>query len=215
MDLAIIRVCSCTDEAVKEAHGKIIATRYGIKVRTYLIPDQALGIYDDASERTAVPKIIAVAEQAQLDGAKAIFISCAIDPAVQECRQKLSIPVIGAGSAAAGTALGLGSRVGVLNLNGALNPRITSLLGMRLRAQSKPQGVNNTTDLLTPEGKEAAISAAKELAEVSDVIMFGCTGFSTIGLAAVLRPLINVPIVDAVEASGGLAWQLLSGMQDK
>ena len=117
--------------------------------------------------------------------------------------------------AAAGTALGLGSRVGVLNLNGALNPRITSLLGMRLRAQSKPQGVNNTTDLLTPEGKEASISAAKELAEVSDVIMFGCTGFSTIGLAAVLRPLINVPIVDAVEASGGLAWQLLSGMQDK
>lgn len=209
MTIALIRVFSTTDETVKESHGKIVSDRYGIPVKTYLIPDQPFGIHDDASETLAVPKIVAITRQAQDDGAHLVLISCAIDPAVAVCRQELTIPVIGAGSAAAGTAIAFGSRIGVLNLNSMLHPRIAALLGDRLTAQRSPVGVNNTTDLLTDWGKQAAQAAARELAEQCDVIMFACTGFSTIGLAAELRQVVSIPIVDAVEAAGGFAWQLL------
>ena len=105
MTIALIRVFSTTDPLVKEAHGNIIAKRYGLSVQTYLIPDQPFGVHDDESEAVAVPKIVAVAKQAEQAGAKLVLISCAIDPAVAQCRQELTIPVIGAGSAAAGTIL--------------------------------------------------------------------------------------------------------------
>lgn len=210
MTIALIRVFSTTDPLVKEAHGNIIAKRYGLSVQTYLIPDQPFGIHDYESEAVAVPKIVAVAKQAEQAGAKLVLISCAIDPAVAQCRQELAIPVIGAGSAAAGTTIGLGSRVGVLNLNGTTHQRIAAVLGTRFVAEASPSGVKNTTDLLTTEGKVAAQQAAQELAKQCDVIMLGCTGFSTIALAAELRRHISVPVVDAVEAAGGLAWQVMT-----
>lgn len=207
--LAVIRVFSTDDKEVLEAHSRVLNARYGLETVTYCIPDQPLGIYDDASEAQAVPKIVAIAQQAQATGAKAIFISCAADPAVAECRQSLSIPVIGAGSAAAATALALGRRIGVLNLNGPTPPRMASLLGERLTAQVSPDKVSNTTHLLTPAGQQAALAAAKKLAEQVDVIVFACTGFTTIGLAPILRSAINVPIIDAVEAGGAVAKQVL------
>lgn len=213
MTIALIRVFSTTDQLVKAAHEKIISQRYQLPVKTYLIPDQPFGIHDDASEALAVPKIAAVAKQAQQEGAKLVLISCAIDPAVAECRQELTIPVIGAGSAATGTAIALGSRVGVLNLNGLLHSRIAALLGSRLIAQRSPAGVTNTTDLLTDWGKSAARAAAQELARQCDVVMLACTGFSTIALASELRHHVPVPVIDAVEAAGGFAWQLLTKEQ--
>ena len=149
---------------------------------------------------------------AAADGAQAIFISCAADPAVEECRRVLSVPVIGAGSAAASVALALGKRIGVLNLNAPTLPVMADILRERLTAESWPQGVNNTADLLTLAGHQAAITAAQELAGKCDVIVFGCTGYSTVKLAKTLRADVRVPVVDAVEAGGAVALQLLAGL---
>jgi Asp/Glu/hydantoin racemase len=207
--LAIIRVFTTKDPVVLGAHGQIIEQYYKLSTRTYCIPDQQQGIYDQQSEMTAAPKIVTAATRAAAEGAQAIFISCAADPAVEECRRALSVPVIGAGSAAAATALALGKRIGVLNLNAATLPAIADILWKRLTSESWPQGVNNTTDLLTPAGRQAAISAAQDLAEKCDVIVLGCTGYSTVKLAKTLRGVVNVPVVDAVEAGGALAMQIL------
>ena len=210
MALAVIRVFSTADQKVLAAHGQLITSRYGLPTVTYCIPDQPLGIYDDATEQQAAPKIVAAAQQAEANGAKAVLISCAVDPAVAECRQVLSIPVIGAGSSAAALAIALGNRVGVLNLTGSVHPRIARLLGNRFTCEQSPQGIANTADLLSAEGLQAARKAAAALSKQADVIVFTCTGFTTIGLAALLRQDLSIPIVDAVEAGGGVAWQLLA-----
>ena len=208
--LALIRVFTSTDPQVLGVHGSIITSRFGLSVRTYCIPDQPLGIHDDASERQAIPKIVATAEQAAADGAGCVLISCAADPAVRECRRALGIPVVGAGSAAAGVALALGPRVGVLTLNGPVPQPMAAILGSHLAATKSPAGVANTADLLTPAGRAAAIAAARDLASRVDVIALACTGYTTIGLEAQLRGSIGVPVVDAVEAGGLIALHLLT-----
>lgn len=52
-------------------------------------------------------------------------------------------------------------------------------------------------------------AAAKTLMEQGiEVIVFACTGFSTIGLAGILRKELNIPVIDAVEAEGLIASNL-------
>ncbi|WP_374954722.1 OPT/YSL family transporter [Paenibacillus sp. AR247] len=72
------------------------------------ISDQPLGIYDDASEEAALPKIVELGIQMEQEGCRLLIVSCAADPGVRELRSRVSIPVIGAGSSAALVALSLG-----------------------------------------------------------------------------------------------------------
>jgi Asp/Glu/hydantoin racemase len=209
--LAVIRVFTAADPEVLAAHSRIIGSRFGLDTRTYCIPDQPLGIYDDASERLAVPKIVAAARQAAADGARAILVSCAADPAVDECRRQLTVPVIGAGTASAGISLALGRKIGVLTLNGPVPQPMAQALGPHLAAAMSPTGVATTADLLAPAGRDAAVAAARALAGLTDVVAFACTGYTTIGLAALLRGALPVPVVDAVEAGGLAAFHLLGG----
>ncbi|WP_406677561.1 aspartate/glutamate racemase family protein [Moorella sp. ACPs] len=208
--LAVIRVLTTQDEDLLNAHGRIITAKYGLPTRSYCIPDQPEGIYNEETERIAIPKIVRLARQVEEEGAKAIFISCAADPALQEVRAECQVPVIGAGSAAAAVAMALGRRIGVLNLTEATPAAVTSLLGSHMVAEARPEGVKNTRDLLTPAGKEKAVEAAGELVgKGAEVIVFACTGYSTIGLAGEIRERLGVRIVDAVEAGGLVAWYTL------
>jgi len=111
--------------------------------------------------------------------------------------------------------LALGKRVGVLNLNAPTLPVMSRILGCHLAAENWPQGVHNTTDLLNPTGHQAAITAAQDLAAKCDVIVFGCTGYSTVKLAKTVRTAVKIPIVDAVEAGGAMALYALSTCIDK
>jgi len=208
--LAVIRVLTTNDENLLNAHGRIITERFGIPTRSYCIPDQPKGIYNDETERIAVPKIVRLARQAEGEGAKAIFISCAADPALKEVRAECRVPVIGAGSAAAAVALALGNNIGVLNLTETTPLALTSILGQRLVAEAKPEGIENTTDFMNPAGKEKAMKAAERLVQGgADVIVLACTGYSTIGLAREIRRHLAVKVVDAVEAGGLMAWYAL------
>jgi Asp/Glu/hydantoin racemase len=206
--LAIIRVFTTKDEGILQSHSRIISGKYGLKTCTYCIPDQPYGIYDEQTELQAVPKIVAAAKQAELEGATAILISCAADPAIEAARQAVTIPVLGAGSSAAGIGLALGNRVGVLNLSGPTPVRMAQVLGAHLIMEMSPTGVKNTTDLLTSTGRSAAIEAVKKLAREVDVIVFACTGYTTIGLLSDLNGQLDIPIVDAVQAGGAVAHSL-------
>ena len=61
-------------------------------------------------------------------------------------------------------------------------------------------GVKDTRDRLTDWGRAGAKKCVEELAKKVDVIMFSCTGFSTMGIAHWF-PDLNVPIIDAIEAA--------------
>ena len=203
--LAIIRVFTTQDEVIKESHSKLLLENYGIKSKTYCIPDQPKGIYSEETEKEAVPKIVATAVQAEKEGATSILISCAADPAVNEVRDAVKIPVLGAGSCACAVALALGKKVGVLNLTPYTPEPIKKILGKHLHKEIAPEGVVNTTDLLTDEGFIAAKEAVTLLAKTSDVIIFACTGLTTMGLKAKIEAEYNIPLVDAVLAAGAIA----------
>ncbi|HEO8422256.1 aspartate/glutamate racemase family protein [Niallia sp. FSL W8-0635] len=207
--IGVIRVFTTENKTVLNQHGKIITEVYGLPTHNQCIPEQTLGIYDKSSEVEAIPKIVELGKKMEKEGVKILAISCAADPGIEELRKAVSIPVIGAGSAAALTALAFGKPVGILGITQDVPEVMKKLLGELLVASAVPEDVKNTTDLMKAEGKEKGLKAAKSLLnEGAEVIVFACTGFSTIGLAEQLRHELKVPIIDAVEAEGQFAAQL-------
>ncbi|MCL6633541.1 MAG: aspartate/glutamate racemase family protein [Alicyclobacillus herbarius] len=205
--IGVIRVVTLNDQRLLEEHGDIIAAKYGLDVTSFCIPNQPYGIYNDETEREAVPKIIDLAERLEKDGVEAVVVSCAADPAVAELRGRLSIPVIGAGSSAALVARGVGLPAGVLGITGEAPRVVKDTLGDLFVGYAKPQDVTNTKDLLNPRGQQQAVQASRLLLEQgAKAIVFACTGYSTIGLANVLRRELDCVVVDGVEAEGLFTW---------
>lgn len=206
--LGIIRVLTHQDQNFVEEHGRLIHQQYGLDSISRCIPDQPKGIFDDASEAIAVPKIIALGQQFQAEGCDAIFLSCAADPGLEALRKTVTIPVISAGSASASIAAMLQRPVAVMGI-GAEAPRpFKALLGESV-IYARPEGVLNTTDLLSSQGRQSALACADELYRQGiEVIAFSCTGFSTIGLADVINQQLGQIAVDAVRAAGLFASQL-------
>ncbi|MDI6773499.1 MAG: aspartate/glutamate racemase family protein [bacterium] len=201
--LGIIRVLSTTDPDVLDRHGKILKERYGYETLSACIPDQPNGIYDDASEAEAVPKIVALARELAEKGATAIFISCASDPGLAEVRQAVRVPVVGAGSAVAAVALNFGERVGVLGIRDQPPRPVARILGDRLVACVRPAGVTTTRHLLEPDGQQRALAAARDLVAAGvDTVALACTGLVTIGMAPILQRELGIPVVDPVLAGG-------------
>lgn len=207
--IGLIRVYTTDNPDIIEEHGNIISKMYGIPVMSWCIPDQPKGIFNEETEAIAVPKIVELGKSMEKEGCKLLLISCAADPALELLRQNVSIPVIGAGSAAALTAMAAGERVGAMGITEDIPAAVGHILGDLLVQYIRPEGVTNTTDLLTDTGREQALTAARSLlVQGSKAIVFACTGFSTIGFADVIRKELHVPVIDAVEAEGLFASSL-------
>jgi Asp/Glu/hydantoin racemase len=207
----LIRVVSFEDEEIAQKHGRLIEAAFpDLEVTSRCIEDQPKGIYDDATEALAVPKIVRLgvrfAREGRIGG---LIISCAADPAVEELRSELRIPVIGAGRAAAALALTYGDRVGTLGITEETPAAMKKVLGSHLMAEAKPEGVVNTLDLMTTEGKQQALEAVERLKDRgAQVVALACTGYATIGLAGELETRAGIPVIDAVMAAGLAAWFL-------
>jgi Asp/Glu/hydantoin racemase len=209
--IGLIRVLTTEDEQVLQSHARSIDSLVGDRIVTRALPDQPHGIYDDASLAVAEPKVIEAAEALVNDGATMIIVSCAADPAVAALRQLLQVPVIGAGSAGAAIARSYASKVGVLGITDEVPSCITDLLGNTLVGARVPDGVHQTTDLMTPEGEQAALRAAQDLVDDgAQCILFACTDLTTIGLAGPITEKTGVPVIDAVLAAGHAASYPLS-----
>jgi Asp/Glu/hydantoin racemase len=204
--IGLVRVITLTDPEEVNRHGNIIEKHFpGLTVVSRSIPEQPKGIYDDESEAVAVPKIVELGRQFAEEGVDALIVSCAADPALAELRAELSIPVIGAGSAVSGMALGMGSKIGALGITEGAPACVTEVLGSHLVAEARPEGVENTLGLLEPKGQQNAVAAARHLVEEgAELIVLVCTGYSTIGIANDLSKAVGVPVLDAVVAAGAV-----------
>ncbi|MFA4646686.1 AroM family protein [Pyrococcus kukulkanii] len=212
--VGLIRVLTIQDEELLNIHGKLIEKAFPeLKIVSRCIEEQPKGIYDEKTENEAKPKILRLAKEFEEEGVDAIIISCAADPAVEEARKLVSVPVIGAGSSASALALAYGRKVGVLNLTEETPKVIKEVLGDNLIAEDHPKGVSNTLDLMTEWGRKEAIEAAKRLKEEGvDVIVLGCTGMSTIMIAPVLEKKVGIPVIDPVIAAGAVTLHALRGL---
>lgn len=204
--IGLIRVFTTTDHEVLQSHGKIIHEQFGVPVLSRSISDQPLGIYDEESEQAAIPKIVELGVQLEKEGCSLLVVSCAADPGIMELRSRVSIPVIGAGSSASLVARSLGEPVGVMGITEVVPPVMSDLLDDLIVGYCRPEGVTNTVDLLTDEGRSMALEGARSLiGKGAKTIVFACTGFSTIALAGVIRRELQIPVIDIVEAEGLMA----------
>lgn len=204
--LGMIRVITLQDEPAIHRHGLLIEERYGLRVLSRCIPDQPQGVFDAETEAASVPKILALAQELERSGCSAVGISCAADPALDEARAAVRIPVLGAGSCAAHLALTSARRVGVLTILHEIPPRITDILGSACIGMDRPDGVTTTLDLNTPAGRAGALAGAARLVERgAEAIVLACTGFATIGLAAELEQKLGVRAFDPILALGAAA----------
>jgi Asp/Glu/hydantoin racemase len=212
--VGVIRVLTTQDEELLRAHGRIIEKTFPIiETVNKCIPDQPEGIHDARTMKMAVPKVVALGQQLESEGVKAIVVSCADDPGVDKLRKILKVPVIGAGSAAAALSLVFGNKVGVLTITEEAPRAMSKVLGRHLVAAERPRGVKTTLDLMKGEGRERVFEAAERLKKKgSEVIALGCTGYSTIGMARQLEDKLGSVVVDPVIASGLFAWYAVEEM---
>lgn len=206
--IGLIRVLTTDDPKVLNLHGRIIMDLFpDLEVITRCISGHPQGVFDQATEDRAWPKVVALAREMAAEGLKAVIVSCAADPGVKQAREVLDIPVIGAGSAAAHVALSLSNNVAALGITEDIPAVMAAVLGPALLAAGQPAGVENTVDLMGPTGKESSIAEARRLKELgAQVLVLACTGMSTIGVAADIRRELGLKVVDPVAATGLVAW---------
>lgn len=212
--LGIIRVLTTDNEEILQEHGKKIEEISGVSTVTRCISNQPNGIFDEASEQQANPKIVELAKQmCQEYELNAITISCAADPALDATRAQVKIPVLGAGTSGAHAAAMVGRKVGVIGITEEAPARITAELGQHFFDYRFSPELRKTTDLFEDHAENELVRVAKGLiADGADVILFACTGFSTIRLKDHLVQHIDIPVIDLVEAQA-IAYQLI-GRED-
>lgn len=208
--VGLIRVLTTSDADLLALHGKLIEQTYpSLQVTSRCIADHPEGVHDASTAESAAPLVVALASDFQSEGFDAVVVSCAGDPGVREARRLLEIPVIGAGESAAGVALTLGEKIGVLAISDEVPSRMVKVLGEAMVCSTKPVGVETTLDLMTEEGRVAVEQAATRLqAEGIDVIVLACTGMSTVGAAKWISEKTGLRVIDPVEAEGLIALYL-------
>jgi len=212
--IGLIRVISFEDEKLIELHGRLIEKYFpSLQLISRCINNQPKGIYNEETKKIAIPKIVELGSQIEEEEkVKAIIVSCADDPGVKELRMLLKIPVIGAGSSVAALSLSYGDKVGTFGITEQAPPIMREILGKHLVAETKPEGIKTTLDLMTDEGKRKAFESIEYLKEKgAKVIALACTGYSTVGIANDLEKAIGIPVLDAVIAAGLFAWHFTRG----
>ncbi|GAA0361356.1 aspartate/glutamate racemase family protein [Bacillus horti] len=210
--LGIIRVLTTEDQDVLLEHGQQMQEYLNVKSVTKCIPEQPYGVHDKASEAIAIPKIAQLAqEMKQENDIKVITISCAGDPGLDEASAAVSIPVLGAGVCGARAAKLAGSKVGIIGITEAPPERMKRELGDSFHSYTYEPNLRKATDLFAVDASEKLYHKVSELiAGGADVILFACTGFSTIKLKDYLSRHLEVPIIDLVEAQA-VEFRLIVG----
>lgn len=204
--VGLIRVLTCEDPEVLYSHQRQIMEIFPeLEVETKCIPDQPEGIHSPELGRIAVPKIVETAKTFR--DVDMIIVSCADDPGVREIREALpGIPVTGGGETTVAVALRYGSRIGVLGITDYAPDAYARLLQGKMILE-KPEGVDSTLDLMTPEGREQVLLSGRKLKEKgAEVIALACTGLATIGIARELEEATGLPVIDPVLAEGLFAY---------
>ncbi|MBC7323342.1 MAG: hydantoin racemase [Acetomicrobium sp.] len=199
------------DKDLLELHGKKVMSWFPeLEVESRCIPDQPVGIHDDATEQMAVPKVVNLAKEFESEGFDGILISCAGDPAVNELKDMLSIPVVGAGRTTACIALSFDLPIGVLGITDEVPVGMKAVLRDRMIAWTKPSGVTSTLDLMTPTGRSNTLNAAEELKQKGvKVLALACTGMATIGVAPLIAKETGLIAVDPLKAAAAALWTVL------
>lgn len=176
---------------------------HNLDVVTQAIEGFPYGVYSKELEKKAVPEIVRIGK-AFADQVDVVAVSCVADPGVKELRRVISIPVVGAGSALGCVVKAIDeSHVGVMTLGDYVPEALMRALSGLSITWRKVAGVSKTTDLR--EAQDPILEAARWLAAHGcRIIALACTGFSTVGTAALISKSVPCIVVDPVMALGAV-----------
>lgn len=154
----------------------------------------------------ATPEILSMAEQAERQGADAVILYCFSDPAIEECRRRLTIPVIGGAAASCAMAPLYMKRPGVILTDPTrIEEKIQFLYHLRATGDSPCR-----VDAIDFRGRsiwahrEKALAALIEKGKTmkeqgADGLILGCLSF--LGLAGAVSNAVGVPVIDPAVAA--------------
>ena len=170
------------------------------------------GIESDAHV-TAVTAPIARFVASREDDADAFIIACFSDPGLTEARRATRRPVLGMAACGVFTAIGLGSRFGVISILEEAIPRHLRYydalgIGSRL-AGDRAAGIGVTGLADEPRTLERMTAVGRELRDEdgADVLVLGCAGMTR--YRDRLESSLGTPVVDPVRAAAGMAISVL------
>ena len=163
----------------------------------------------------AAPEIISMAIRAEREGYDAVVLYCFSDPAVDACREVLSIPVVGGGQASCLLAPLVGRQAGLLLADttryaekqlfvagcGVDASRISAIGGIDARGVDLWAERERLLELLAQAGERLLRTSGVQ------VLLLGCLSF--LGLAKPLSERLGVPVIDPAVAPVSLAESLV------
>lgn len=200
-----------------------MAQRCGL-LQHYVGPDVELSMVcltrtkveiDSASDVVlAGPEILQLAREAQQEGCQAVVLYCFSDPAVEACREQLTIPVVGGAQAsmllfpflARNVAVILadqariGEKEAFLGTLGVDRHRIGTVAAIDFRGKSIWENREEAFKELVTVGNQLKAQGAECLA-------LGCLSF--LGLEAPLGKKLGIPVIDPAIAAVSLAESLV------
>ncbi len=181
-------------------------------VTCHLSPPAIQGPEDDAICR---PFVLHEVARAAAEGAQAIVIACFDDPALDEARASVSIPVIGIGEAGFHAAMLLAGRFSVVTTLAVAIPIIEENLrhyGLA-SACAKVRAAGVAVLELEDEGTGAHLKVSAEIARAKaedgvGAIVLGCAGMAD--LAARMEAEHGLKVIDGVGAAAAFAVALVN-----
>ena len=163
----------------------------------------------------AGPEIVKRTMQAEKDGFDAVVIYCFSDPALDACREAVSIPVVGGGQASCLVSMMLGRQCGILITD---KRRMSEKMAFRYQTGLMPDNISSIRsvdlqhiDVWEEREKtvEILLDASKKLIEEDQVsvIILGCLSF--LGLAEPMAQTLQIPVIDSAKAAVSMAESLV------
>ncbi|MDO4555162.1 MAG: aspartate/glutamate racemase family protein [Lachnospiraceae bacterium] len=163
----------------------------------------------------AGPEIVKRAMKAEEDGFDAVVLYCFSDPALDACREALSIPVVGGGQASCLTSMMVGRQSGILITD---KRRMSEKMAFRYQTGLMPENIKaiESVDLCDidvwkerEKTVDALIDASQKLMQKEEVqvIILGCLSF--LGLAKPLTKVLQIPVIDSAIAAVSMAESLV------
>lgn len=163
----------------------------------------------------AGPEIVEMAVRAEKNGYDAVVLYCFSDPALEACRQAVSIPVVGAGQTAClmipqvgyqgcvltADAGRIPEKLAALSRTGLEAGRILGFEGVSVEGLDVVQERELVLDRLTEAGRRILGRTCGQ------VLVLGCLIF--LGMGSELEERLQVPVLDAAALSVGMAELLV------
>lgn len=172
-------------------------------------------IESDLDAALAVPELLKTVERAAAEGFQAVIISCFSDPGLEAAREVAPIPVVGSSLCAMHVAAMLAPRFSVLSprSGGARSRELARRHGLEgFFATSRGIGLSV---MELARDRAACLAAAERAARLAveedgaEALVLGCMSMAFHDVAEELQPRLDVPVVNPVPVSLGVAETLV------